>query len=116
MVNSRAPEIAIRPFIAAAFRASPHEQTRCIAVTKLVWTAVILNGSEASRQLKAVGHLKCIAGRCIKSFRAKKGFRANPLEPPCLWACYGKQYSKTSNNTLRKADILCTTDGSLAPE
>ena len=54
----------------------------CIAATKLVWKAVILNGSEASGSLaNGIGHLKCIARQCIKSFGGK------PSNPPCLRAC-----------------------------
>ena len=32
-----------------------HEQTGCIAATKLIWTAIVLNGSEASGTVR---HLK----------------------------------------------------------
>ena len=54
----------------------------CIAATKLIWTAVILNGSEASGLLSNVGHLKCIARRRIKYLGGQKGVQANPLGPP----------------------------------
>ena len=77
MVNSQAPEIAIylRTYLRASFHRSGvnrlfaharstlvlHEQH--IAATKLVWTAVILNGSEASGPLTSGRAL--IIGRCI---------------------------------------------------
>ena len=32
--------------------------------------------------LQAVGHLNCISGRCIKSFRPKVGFERTPSNPP----------------------------------
>ena len=96
LVNSRAPEIAIylrtylRAFIAAAYTAYArfsaslhplvlHEQTGCIAATKLVWTAVILNGSEASGPLTN-SRAQCIARRCIHISEVKREVRAIP--PP----------------------------------
>ena len=69
------------------------EKAGCIAATKLAWTAVILNGSEASGPLtQTVGYLKCIARRCVKSFEGQRGggggVRLNSLDPPSLLA-YG---------------------------
>ena len=55
-----------------------HEQTGCIATTKFVWTAVILNGSEASGTLTNSRAFKMwtpIAGRCMNFFEAKRGVR-----------------------------------------
>ena len=37
-----------------------HEQTGCITLTKLVWTMVILNGSEVNELLQTLRHFKCI--------------------------------------------------------
>ena len=59
-----------------------HEQTGCLAVTKLVWTAVILNGSEGRGPLTSGRALKMyITGRCIKSFEAKRGGRGSNETP-----------------------------------
>ena len=56
-----------------------HERTGCIAATKLAWMAVVLNGSEASGPLTNSRKFKIIAGRCIKSFEAERGFKWTPL-------------------------------------
>ena len=81
MVNSRAPEIAIylRTYLRASFQRKAlmhYEQTEYIAATKFAWI-VVFNGSEASEPLT-----NGRARRCIKSLKAKRGVRANPLEPP----------------------------------
>ena len=51
-----------------------YEQTGCIAATKLVWTVVILNGSEASGHLQMYGELTF--------FEAKRVVRVNSLKLP----------------------------------
>ena len=50
-----------------------------IAASKLIWTAVILNSSDASGLFIIVEEL---ARWCLKSFGGQRGVRANPLEPP----------------------------------
>ena len=81
LVNSRAPELAI--YLCTYLRASFHRSgVNCLFA--LVFSSCI-------------GHLNCIAGRCIKSFEDKGGagrVRANPLEPLpplpmglSLWIC-----------------------------
>ena len=89
LVNSRVPEIAIylqksfyRISIDRLHMLSEilHEQTGVhIAASKLIWTAVILNSSNASRLFTIVEQL---ARWCLKSFGGQRGVRANPLEPP----------------------------------
>ena len=61
-----------------------HEQTGCIAATKLVWTAVILNGSGASGSYTNDGNFKSIARQYIKSFEGQKGGDnlSKPPQPP----------------------------------
>ena len=58
---------------------SADEQTGCITATKLIWTVVILNGSEASGQLTNSRDLKCITRQCLKSFGGQK--RGGSSEP-----------------------------------
>ena len=65
-----------------------HEQTGCIAAAKLVRTAVILNGREASGPLTNSREFKIIAGWCVKSLEAKRGVQANP-------PAYGPGYPPT---------------------
>ena len=90
-MNSRASEIAIYlcTYLRASFQRKAlmhafhthllvlYEQTENIAATKLAWTVVMFNGSEASGPLT-----NCRARRCIKSFGGQKGGSLEPLEPP----------------------------------
>ena len=64
-----------------------HEQMGCIAATKLVWTAVILNEVKLVDHLQSVAHLIYTAGWCIESFEAKRGVQAKPLNPALPTAC-----------------------------
>ena len=101
LVNSRAPDIAIYfrmylcavlAFIASVFGVGPLgtnprscNQTSLVwpreTTTRLAWTVVILNSSETSGPVR---HLKCTIDIAVymNSFGAKRGVRANPLEPP----------------------------------
>ena len=56
--------------------------TGCIAATKLIWTVVILNGSEASGPLTSGRALKMYSWAVIKSFEAKEGFERTTRTPP----------------------------------
>ena len=69
-----------------------HEKMGCIAETKLVWTAVILNGSDASGPFtngKGIENVYVV----YKSFGAQNGVRVNPLELPLAYGpeCYKKR-------------------------
>ena len=64
--------------------------TGCIAATKLIWTAVILNGSEASGPLANGRALKCIARQCIKPFVAKRVF--------CIECCMSEVQGMETEN------------------
>ena len=129
LVNSRAPEIAIylrtylRAFIAAAYTAYArfslhplvlHEQTGCIAATKLVWTAVILNGSEASGPLTN-SRAQCIARRCIHISEVKREVRAIP--PPSGLILADQRRRLVSNlrarYTVASPKIFCRSSGRL---
>ena len=56
-----------------------HEQTGCIAANKLVWTVVILNGSETSGPVTSD---RALAGRYIIFLRQKGGSSEPPRTPP----------------------------------
>ena len=53
----------------------------CIAATRFVWTAVILDSTEASGPFSNGRALKMLT-LYIKSFGGQKGVQSNPLEPP----------------------------------
>ena len=94
LVNSQAPKIAVYlcMYLRASFHCScvncgphsslvlPDEQTGSIAATKLIWTAIILNGSEASGPLTNPRALKMYSWAVYKTFWGQKGVQANPLE------------------------------------
>ena len=94
LANFRAPEIVIyfariylRPcfHLSGVHRLRPfrihqlvlHKQTGCVAATKLVWTALILNVSEASGPPTNGRGQMYSYRRCIYLF-----VRATPLDPP----------------------------------
>ena len=90
--RSGAPEIAtlFQTCLCGSFHRSGVNRLRarstgCIAATELVWTVVILNGSEASGPwpLARAFIVKCIASsRCIKSFGGQGDWSEPPRTPP----------------------------------
>ena len=71
-----------------------HEQTR-IAVTRLVWTAVILDtAARLEDHFQTVGRLKYTVKRCKIFWRSKGGFERTPSNPPCLRACMYTQLGR----------------------
>ena len=75
-----------RKQLTCVFRAGP-PRTNCIATTKLVCTAVILNtAARLVGQFQMVGHLKCTVKRAYKIFGGQRGFEWTPSSPLCLRA------------------------------
>ena len=88
LVNSQVPEVAIYlhmylgMYLCASFHCSRVNHLRVfrISVTKLVWQRWF--AAKPVHHLQMVGHLKCIARWCIKSFGGQKGGLSKPPQTP----------------------------------